>query len=161
MIPLFVLIGSFAVFRLAGFGIPYFAGWQHALRAALGAMFLLTASAHWGKKRPDLIRMVPAIFGNCGLWVTLTGIAEILIAAGLQVPRAKPAVAIAAVVMLIAIFPANAKAAQERLSIGGRPVPGFWLRLGIQLVFFVALALSAWPRSFSGLHISKWPAAFL
>jgi len=35
------------------------------LRAALGIMFFLTASAHWGKRRPDLIRMVlPSAFSR-------------------------------------------------------------------------------------------------
>jgi uncharacterized membrane protein len=146
MIPLIVLIVSFAVFRLAGFSVSYFADWQHALRAALGVMFLLTASAHWGSKRPDLIRMVPSAFGNAGAWVTLTGIAEVLIAVGLQFPLVAPAVAIAAAAMLVCIFPANMKAARERLTIGGRPVPQLGVRLAIQVVFLIALVSSVWPR---------------
>jgi uncharacterized membrane protein len=145
MIPLLVLIFAYVAFRLAGVGIPYFANWQHALRAALGVMFLFTASAHWGRLRADLIRMVPAAFGDGGVWVSVTGVAEILIAAGLQIPRAAQAVAIFAVAMLIALFPANAKAARERLTLGGRPVLGLWRRLGIQLIFLAALALAAWP----------------
>jgi len=60
MTPLFVaLIGGFILFRALGFVVPWFADWQHALRAALGLMFLLTASAHWGKRRPYLVGMVP------------------------------------------------------------------------------------------------------
>jgi len=113
VIPLIVLLASFAVFRLAGFGVAYFAEWQHALRAALGVMFLLTASAHWGKRRPDLVRMVPRGFGNAGVWVTMTGIAEVLIAAGLQFSQTALPVAVAAVVMLVCLFPANLKAARE------------------------------------------------
>ncbi len=131
---------------LTGPGIPYFSDWQHALRAALGVMFLLTASAHWGKRRPDLMRMVPAVFGNSGMWVTLTGIAEILVAIGLQVPRAALVAATSAAVMLICVFPANMKAARERLTIGGRPVPALGTRLAIQIVFLAALAAAAWPR---------------
>jgi uncharacterized membrane protein len=146
MIPLIVLIVSFAVFRSAGLGLTYFADWQHALRAALGVMFLLTASAHWGSRRLDLIRMVPSTFGNAGAWVTLTGIAELLIAVGLQFSPVAPAVAIAAAAMLVCIFPANMKAAKERLTIGGRPVPTLGVRLAIQVVFLIALVLSAWPR---------------
>jgi len=113
VIPLIVLLASFAVFRLAGFGVAYFAEWQHALRGALGVMFLLTASAHWGKRRPDLVRMVPRGFGNAGVWVTMTGIAEVLIAAGLQFSQTALPVAVAAVVMLVCLFPANLKAARE------------------------------------------------
>jgi uncharacterized membrane protein len=145
MIPLFVLLVSYVVFRMAGMAIPYFAHWQHALRAALGVMFLFTASAHWGKLRPDLIRMVPSAFGNAGTWVTLTGIAEILIAAGLQIPPIATAVAALAVILLICLLPANIKAAHERLTIGDRPVPGIGVRLAIQAIFLTALVISVWP----------------
>jgi uncharacterized membrane protein len=146
MLPLLMLIFAFAAFRLAGAGIPYFADREHALRAALGVMFLFTASAHWGKLKADLIRMVPSAFGNGGIWVSATGVAEILIAAGLQIPHAARAAAICAMAMLVAIFPANAKAARERLTLGGRPVPSFWVRFGIQLIFLAALAYAVWPR---------------
>lgn len=146
MIPLIVLAISFVVFRLTGFGVAFFADWQNALRAALGVMFLLTASAHWGKRRSDLMRMVPRAFGAAGVWVTLTGIAELLIAVGLQHQRAASAAAVLAGVMLACIFPANVKAARERLTIGGRPVPVLGVRLGIQVIFLAALAASVWPR---------------
>lgn len=145
MIPVVVLVISFVVFRLTGFGAAYFANWQNALRAALGVMFLLTASAHWGKRRPDLLLMVPRALGDAGRWVTLTGVAEILIAVGLQIPGAAPPVAGSAAVMLVCIFPANIKAAREGLTIGGRPVPGAGVRFMIQMAFLAALAAAAWP----------------
>jgi uncharacterized membrane protein len=146
MIPLFVLIASFVAFRLAGCGIAYFAEWQNALRAALGVMFLLTASAHWGKRRPDLIRMVPSVFGNAGFWVTLTGIAELFIAAGLQFPRLAIGTGVLAAAMLMGMFSANAKAAREDLTIGGQPAPALGVRLIIQLIFLVAIGAAVWPR---------------
>jgi uncharacterized membrane protein len=146
MIPLLVLTFAFAAFRLAGIGIPYFADREHALRAAVGVMFLFTASAHWGRLRADLVRMVPAVFGDGGIWVSATGVAEILIAIGLQIPHFARAVGVCAMGMLVAIFPANAKAAREHLTLGGRPVPGLWLRLAIQLIFLAALAFAVFPR---------------
>jgi uncharacterized membrane protein len=146
MAPLIVLTISFLVLRGIGVLVPWFADWQNCLRGALGAMFLLTASAHWGKRRPDLIRMVPRAFGHAALWVTFTGFAEIAIAAGLQVPSASKWFAIAAIVMMLCIFPANVKASREKLTIGGRPVPGVLVRGLIQVVFIAALAASAWPR---------------
>lgn len=146
MIPIIVLVVAFAAFRAMGIALPYLADWQLSLRAALGAMFLLTASAHWGKRRPDLIRMVPPQFGNGALWVTLTGIAEILIAVGLQLPRTALPVAVVAFVMLLCIFPANVKAAREKLTIAGQPVPSLGPRLVIQIIFLAALAASVWPR---------------
>jgi uncharacterized membrane protein len=57
-----------------------------ALRIALAMMFLLTASAHWGRRRADLVRMVPAAFPNPELMVTVTGLAEIAGAVGLLLP---------------------------------------------------------------------------
>jgi uncharacterized membrane protein len=144
MIPLIVLVISFAVFRVAGFGVAYFSDWQYALRAALGVMFLFTASAHWGRRRPDLVRMVPRIFGDGGRWVTITGIAEVLIALGLQIPPAAMAAAIAAAAMLVCIFSANLKAAREGLTIGGQAVPGWKARLCIQVAFLAALAAAVW-----------------
>src|SRR5215469_8020739 len=146
MAPFIFLIVSFLFFRILGLEWRYFANWHLALRAALGAMFLLTASAHWGEGRADLIRMVPESMGNPGMWVTLTGIAEVAIAVGLQIRGLAPWVAAIAVVMLCCIFPANLKAAREHLTILRKPVLSAGPRLLIQLVFIAALIASAWPR---------------
>jgi uncharacterized membrane protein len=147
MTPLFVaLVGGFILFRTLGFVVPWFADWQHALRAALGLMFLLTASAHWGKRRPYLVRMVPASIGHAELFVTLTGIAEIGIAIGLQLPRLAPWAALGAIGMLMAIFPANIKAAREHMTILNAPVAAVLPRGLAQIFFITLLAASAWPR---------------
>jgi uncharacterized membrane protein len=146
MVPLICLITVFVALRLVGLGVPWFTDWQHALRGALGAMFLLTASAHWGKGRSDLLRMVPERLGNAGMWVTLTGIAEIGIAAGLQVPRLSLASGAFAILMLCCLFPANVKAAREELTIRGRRALAAGPRLLIQLVFIGALAAAVWRR---------------
>jgi uncharacterized membrane protein len=144
MAPLICLVAAFLLFRIAGLEWAYFADWHLALRAALGVMFLLTASAHWGKRRADLIRMVPERVGNAGIWVTVTGFAEIAIAIGLQVPRLAPWVAAAAVVMLWCLFPANLKAAREHLTIDRKPVLPATPRFLIQVVFIAALVGSVW-----------------
>ena len=146
MAPLICLIVSFLFFRILGLEWRYFADWHLALRAALGAMFLLTASAHWGKRRADLIRMVPQSLENPGLWVTLTGIAEIAIAVGLQIHGVAPWADTFAVVMLCCLFPANVKAAREHLTILQKPVLSVGPRLLIQLVFIAALIASVGPR---------------
>jgi uncharacterized membrane protein len=103
-------------------------------------MFLLTASAHWGKRRPDLIRMVPKGIGNAGLWVSVTGVAELAIAIGLQIPHLARWTAGAAILTLCCLFPANIKAAREHLTIQQRPVLPVVPRLLLQLVFLFALA---------------------
>jgi uncharacterized membrane protein len=98
---------------------------QHAgtvLRAALGLMFFLTASAHWGKRRRDPIRMVPPILPRPDLLVTVTGLLEISGATGLCIPSTARAAGICLALLLVALFPANIHAAREKLTIAGRPV---------------------------------------
>ena len=144
MAPLICLVIGFAVFRLLGLVVPYFADWHLSLRAALGLMFLLTASAHWGKRRPDLVRMVPRTFENAGVWVSLTGIAEIAIAIGLQVPSLAKVSCGIAIVMLCCLFPANMKAAREHLTLLQRPVMPVLPRLLLQIAFVGALIAAIW-----------------
>jgi uncharacterized membrane protein len=144
MVPLICLVTVFVVLRLLGFAVPWFADWQHALRGALGAMFLLTASAHWGKRRADLVRMVPTGIGDAGAWITLTGLAEIAIAVGLQVPHLAFFTACAAIVMLCCMFPANARAAREHMIVMGKPALALAPRLLIQLVFIGSLVAAVW-----------------
>src|ERR1700730_5279354 len=69
MVPFVVLIALFALFSVLGhFHLPAPFGWWTSLRLALSGMFLLTASAHWGKRRPDLIQMVPRVFSRPDFW---------------------------------------------------------------------------------------------
>jgi len=91
-------------------------------------MFLVTAAAHWGPGRPDLIRMVPLRLPAAGSIVTLTGVLEILGAVGLLIPVTARAAATCLTVLLIVLFPANIRAARERLSILGRAAPRLAVR---------------------------------
>jgi uncharacterized membrane protein len=109
-------------------------------------MFLLTASAHWGKRRADLIAMVPPAFPQPALLVTSTGILEIVGAITLQIPKLASFAAAGLFLMLIAIFPANVFAAKHRLSIDGRVVPALLPRTVIQLVFLAAIWFAAHPN---------------
>src|SRR5215470_16364293 len=107
MAPLVLLVGLFLLLV-----VPL--GWQTALRVSLAGMFLLTASAHWGRRRPDLVRMVPRNLPRPELLVTLTGICEILGAIGLLLPLFARWAAIGLTLLLIAVFPANLRAANDR-----------------------------------------------
>ena len=131
MQPLTLLIAVFLLLILP-------LGWWTALRIALAVMFLLTASAHWGKRRDDLIRMVPTAVPRPGILVTATGICEILGAVGLLISRAAPIAALGLTLLLIAVFPANVRAAREAISIGGRPATRLPARAIIQIVFLTA-----------------------
>ncbi len=147
MVPLIVLVVESAVFWFAGWlGVTIFQQTSTVLRTALGLMFFLTASAHWGKRRRDLIRMVPPIFPRPDLLVTVTGLLEILGAIGLLIPSTAEAAGICLALLLIALFPANIRAAREKLTIAGRPVPDIPVRTGIQIVFIAALLSAAFSK---------------
>jgi uncharacterized membrane protein len=140
VVPAVVLLASFARLRLAGFlGIAALDNWNLPLRIALFLMFLLTASAHWGRGRPDLIRMVPSVFPFPATIITITGVLEILGAVGLLLPLTARAAAICLAILLAAMFPANIRAAREDLTIMGRPATALPLRTLLQLMFIGAL----------------------
>jgi len=139
MAPFIVLVVLFTLLSILGhFQIPAAFGWWTSLRLALAGMFLLTASAHWGKRRPDLIRMVPTSFPRPDFLVTVTGVLEILGAIGLMLPKVAPYAALGLAFMLAAVFPANIHAARQRLTIAGRPVEALLPRVLLQIVFLAA-----------------------
>jgi uncharacterized membrane protein len=139
MVPFIVLIALFGFFSLIGkLWLPTQFDWLTCLRLALAGMFLLTASAHCGKRRHDLIAMVPPAFPRPDLLVTGTGVLEIVGAVGLMLPTAAPYAALGLCFMLLAVFPANVHAARQHLSIAGRPVEALVPRALLQLVFLAA-----------------------
>jgi len=102
-------------------------------------MFLVTASAHWGRGRPDLIRMVPPAFPSAGMIVGITGVLELMGAAGLLIPATARVAAICLAILLVGTFPANIRAARERLTILERPAMNVAARGAMQLLFIGAL----------------------
>lgn len=59
MVPFLVLAACVAVLRMFGaLGVSSLESCTICLRGGLAAMFVLTASAHWGRRRPDLIVML-------------------------------------------------------------------------------------------------------
>src|SRR5262249_56558354 len=101
-----------------------------------------------GKRRSDLIAMVPRAFRRPELMVSATGFLEILGAVGLLIPAIAPIAAACLAMLLIAMFPANIRAARERLSIGGRPATALPLRTLLQLVFIAAVLVAGFPGTF-------------
>ena len=146
MLPFWVLVTSTLTLRVVGAaGVPALDSWIACLRGGLAAMFVFTASAHWGKRRPDLIRMVPGVFPRPDLVVTITGVLEIFGAVGLLFARTAPMAAACLAALLIALFPANVRAALQNLSVGGRKATGLPLRLLLQVVFVAALLVAGFP----------------
>jgi uncharacterized membrane protein len=145
--PFILLVALVVAFWLAGLaGVAAFRDPSVVLRVALGIMFLFTASAHWGKRRPDMVRMVPPTLPRPDLLVTVTGLLEILGAIGLFVPSTARAACICLAFLLVVLFPANIHAARQNLTFAGRRVPSLPVRSGMQLIFIAALIAAAWLR---------------
>jgi uncharacterized membrane protein len=114
MAPLITLVVASLVARIVGLlGVDYVNGWTAAVAVGLAAMFVLTGIAHFAPPlRRDLIAIVPPRLPAPGLLVTITGVLELLGAAGLLLPVTRVAAAVCLLVLMLAMFPANVYAAR-------------------------------------------------
>ncbi|HKH44257.1 MAG TPA: DoxX family membrane protein [Thermoanaerobaculia bacterium] len=142
MIPLIVLVVAILVFRgLGAWRVRSLDSWPAATRAGLAVMFCFTATAHFTAMRHDLVKMVPAWVPNPELVVYLTGVCEIAGGLGLLFPRTRRIAAVALILFLIAVFPANVHAAQAGVLLRGQPATPLVPRALMQLLF---IALTWW-----------------
>ena len=142
MVPLIVMIVGWLVFRVAGaFGLLHAAAsWSGALRFALALMFVLTGAMHFHPRgRTEMVSMVPPRLPRPDLLVAFTGVLELMGAAGLLVSGLVRAAAYALIALLVALFPANVRAARLRLMVAGRPAMPLTMRLPLQLFWIGTL----------------------
>jgi uncharacterized membrane protein len=144
MAPLIVLVVATLIARLIGhFRVTHLRDWAAATRVGLAMMFFFTAAAHFNSTRPDMVAMVPPFVPNPEFMVTFTGIAEILGAIGLLVPRTRRIAGLALILFLLAVLPANIYAAQAGLTIRGSAATPLIPRVALQLLFIGLLWWSA------------------
>jgi uncharacterized membrane protein len=152
MATFIVLVVATLVTRLLGqLGLPTGRDWAAATRVGLAVMFCFTAAAHFNTLRADLVRMVPPWIPAPELTVTLTGICEILGAVCLLVPRTRRIAAIALILFLIAVLPANIHAATTGVTLRGEPVTPLVPRIALQALL---ISLVWW----SGMFRERKPA---
>jgi len=145
MAPLITLLVGSIVARIVGwlgwFGKGYVNSWTAAIAVGLAAMFVLTGIAHFAPPmRRDLIAIVPPRLPAPGLLVTVTGVLELLGAAGLLLPVTRVAAAVCLLALMLAMFPANVYA--SRMS---NPPKSMTTRLSLRSaaeVVFLAAAIS-------------------
>jgi uncharacterized membrane protein len=118
-----VILGSLTA-RLVGWrgGVDYVDSWPEAIAVGLAVMFVMTGVAHFAGLRRDMIAIVPPRLTNSpslrsplpapGLLVTITGVLELLGAAGLLFPPTRVAAAVCLFVLMLLMFPANVHAAR-------------------------------------------------
>jgi len=139
VIPLYVMVIAIAAARALGWlGWAALDDWAEATRGGLAVMFVFTAASHFTRTRQDLIRIVPPQLPNPALLVTLTGVAEAVGAVGLVTPGWSRVAGAGLILLLLAMFPANIRAAQAKLTIAGRPAPPLPFRAALQ-VFWIGL----------------------
>jgi uncharacterized membrane protein len=117
-------------------------------------MFGFTAAAHFNSMRADMVRMVPPAVPNPEFMVTFTGICEILGAVGLLIPRTRRVAAVALIVFLVAVLPANIQAALSGVTLRGAPPTPLIPRIVLQLLF-IALIWWSGVRFRSSLEQSE------
>lgn len=126
-------------------------GWEAAqwgVRAVLAAIFLVMGVLHFvpGPAR-GMAAIIPPTLKRPG-WpsslviVRFTGLCELAGGVGVLVPVTRVAAAIALIVFLVAVFPANIFAARHPERFGRAAIP-FWPRLGGQLVLIGLCVLAA------------------
>jgi len=137
MIVVGVLVVSLLLFRAAGaFGVTALASWVASTRGALAVMFLFVGVLHFTRRgRDEMARMVPNVFGNAVAIIYWTGVCEIAGAIGILIPRTRVLAGVCLILFLIAVFPANVKAARQKLTVGGRPATPLVPRTAMQILF--------------------------
>lgn len=145
-----VLVVATLVFRALGaLGVRRFGTWRESAAHGLAVMLVMTASAHFVPasvtfmpNHADLTRMVPPFVPFPGLAVYVTGVLELLGAAGLVLTRRRRIAALCLAVLFVLLLPANIYAALADVPYhGGEPTP-LWFRVPAQILY-IAVALWA------------------
>ena len=108
-----LVLGTLAARLIGRLGVDYVDGWPQAVAVGLAVMFVMTGVAHFvPAMRRDMIAIVPPRLPAAGLLVTITGVLELLGAAGLLYPPTRVAAAVCLFVLMLVMFPANVYAAR-------------------------------------------------
>ena len=140
MLVLILLLATWLVFRAVGAaGVHVLASWQHSALYALAVMFVFTATAHFNKMKQDLAQMIPSYFPRPLPIVYITGVFELLGAAGLVLPQFRRLAGICLIALLVGMFIANVNAAQRGVTLRGKPPTPLWLRAPMQILLIALL----------------------
>ena len=108
-----MVLGTVAARLIGWLGVDYVDSWPQAVAVGLAVMFVMTGVAHFvPAMRRDMIAIVPPRLPAPGLLVTITGVLELLGAAGLLYPPARVAAAVCLFALMLVMFPANVHAAR-------------------------------------------------
>ncbi|MCA9917054.1 MAG: DoxX family membrane protein [Anaerolineales bacterium] len=155
-------LGILSIF--AALHLPQWVGWQwdylQGMRSkaavSFGLMFIISGTTHFTNPE-GFVAIMPPFLPEPLLLVYLSGIAEIGLGIGLVLPGWRSWVGVGAILLLLAVFPANVYAA-----INGIPSPGapenslyLWLRLPLQPVFIAWVWWATAGQAVQELSIKK------
>jgi uncharacterized membrane protein len=121
---------------------------QWVVRAVLAVIFLVMGVLHFvpGPARGMAAIIPPALkrpgWPSAKTLVRFTGLCELAGGVGLLLPPTRVIAAVALIVFLVAVFPANTYAARHPERFGRAAIP-FWPRLGGQLALIALCVLAA------------------
>lgn len=119
--------------------------WRRASPYLLAGLLTVTGSLHFIAPRP-YAEIVPEQLPSPYALVYASGVAELLCAAGLAVPRTRRLAGWATALLFVAVFPANIKMALDSTDKSTLYQAGVWARLPVQvplIVWAVAIARQA------------------
>lgn len=149
MSPVVFLVVALLVFRALGAaGVRRFRTWRVSAAHALAFMLVMTGAAHFMPPEvtvmpnsADIRAMVPPFMPFPDLVVYLTGVFELLGAAGLVLGATRRWAGLALALLFVAMFPANVYAA-----VSGAPMgTALWLRTPEQILYIGVALWAAWP----------------
>jgi uncharacterized membrane protein len=120
-----------------------------ALRSVVSLPLVLSGTLH--VLRPAMfVALLPPPFPRQAWLIVLTGLPELLGAAGLWLPRTRKTASVCLAVFLIAIFPANIYVAGQ--TVAGLPMPRIPTRLAMQAAYILLVLIAGWGVPFLGMH---------
>ncbi|MBI9113403.1 DoxX family protein [Sanguibacter suaedae] len=146
MAPFVALVVTTCIARALGAGVPSLStlsSWSTATAVGVAAMFTLASTAHFRQpRRAGLVAIVPTGVPRPELAVTVTGVLEIVGALGVLVPATRTVAAVCLALLLVAMFPANVRAASGPVHPSAPTTP-LALRTALQVVFITACVVAA------------------
>jgi uncharacterized membrane protein len=127
-------------------------GWRSASPYLLAGLLTVTGSLHFIAPRP-YAEIVPEQLPSPYGLVYASGVAELLCAAGLAVPRTRRVAAWATAALFVVVFPANVKMALDSTDRSVLYQAGVWSRLPLQVplvLWAVSIARRARPAQARG-----------
>ena len=108
-----LVVGTLVARVVGSLGVDFVDSWPQAIAVGLAAMFAMTGVAHFvPAMRRDMIATVPPRLPAAGLLVTVTGVLELVGAAGLLYPPTRVAAAVCLFLLMLVMFPANVYASR-------------------------------------------------